>query len=104
MEIEQDTTKCLGKLARCYNTLQYVRTRLDSYLYEPSTMALFESKVYLKDKIKNLATTNENLTYFLKASSEVLPDHYKMVKNHIKETFDLEVDVLKYTAKFRHAV
>jgi len=104
MEIEQDTTRCLGKLERCYNTLQYFRTRLDSYLYEPSTMTLFETKVYLKDKIGRLAAKNEKLTDFLKASTELMPDHYKMVKSHIKETFDLEVDMLNYTAKFKNAI
>ena len=69
MENEQDTSKCLGKLERCYSTLQYFRKRIDSYLYEPSTMALFETKAYLKDKIGKLAATNETLLNYLKRTN-----------------------------------
>jgi len=101
MENLQDKTKCLGKLERCYNSLQYIKTRIDSYLYEPSTSALFETKEYLKEKIRKLADANESLLNFMKITNELLPDQYQVVNYHIKETFELEDDVMEYTLKSR---
>jgi hypothetical protein len=104
MDNEQDTSKCLGKLERCYQTLQYFKTRIDSYLYEPSTMALFETKAYLKDKIGNLAAANKKLLDYLKFTDELLPDIYQSVDLHIRETTALENDVMKYIKKFRKSI
>ncbi|WP_339653918.1 hypothetical protein [uncultured Maribacter sp.] len=104
MENELDKFKCLGKLERCYNTLQYFRTLIDSYLYEPSTMALFDTKAYLKDKIRKLAAVNENLLDYMKLTNELLPDQYQSVNFHIKETADLEIDVIEFTQKSRKYV
>lgn len=101
MENVQDKSRCLGRLERCYQILQYVRTRIDSYLYEPSTSALFETKEYLKEKIEKLVDANESLLYYVKITGELLPDQYKVVNYHIKETFELEDDVTKYTHKTR---
>jgi hypothetical protein len=104
MENEQDTSKCLGKLERCYNTLHYFRTCIDSYLYEPSTMALFETKAYLKDKIGKLAAANETLLNYLKRTNELLLDQYQSVNFYIKETAALESDVMEYTHKSRKSI
>jgi hypothetical protein len=105
MENELDTsTTCIGKLERCYNTLQYFRTRIDSYLYEPTTMALFETKVYLKDKICKLVAANETLLDYLKLTNELLPDLYQSVNVLIKETEELENDVLEYTHITRKSI
>lgn len=104
MENENDKSQCLGKLERCYNTLQYFRTRIDSYLYEPSTMALFETKAYLKDKIGKLADANETLLDYLKLTNELLPEQYQLVYFHIKETVELESDVMEYTSKSRNSI
>jgi len=104
MENEQDASKCLGKLERCYSTLQYFRKRINSYLYEPSTMALFETKAYIKDKIGKLAAANETLLNYLKRTNELLPDQYQSVNFHIKETELLESDVMEYTHKSRKSI
>lgn len=104
MENEHDKSKCLGKLERCYNTLQYFKTPMDSYLYEPSTMGLFETKAYLKDKIGKLAAANETLLDYLKLTNELLPDQYQLVNFLIKETAELESDVMEYTNKSRKSV
>ena len=104
MENEHDKSKCLGKLERCYNTLQYFKTRIDSYLYEPSTMGLFETKAYLKDKIGKLAAANETLLNYLKRTNELLPDQYQSVNFHIEETVALESDVMEYTHKTRKSI
>lgn len=104
MENEHDKSKCLGKLERCYNTLQYFKTRMDSYLYEPSTMGLFETKAYLKDKIGKLAAANETLLNYLKRTNELLPDQYQSVNFHIEETVALESDVMEYTHKTRKSI
>tara|TARA_R110002126_G_scaffold80660_3_gene199561 strand:+ start:447 stop:776 length:330 start_codon:yes stop_codon:yes gene_type:complete len=104
MENEMDTPTCIGKLERCYNTLQYFRTCIDSYLYEPSTMALFETKVYLKDKIGKLAAANETLLNYLKLTNELLPEQYQSVNVHIKETAELENDVMEYTHIARKSI
>ncbi|TLP81434.1 hypothetical protein [Maribacter sp. ACAM166] len=99
MENLQDKTICLGKLERCYNCLQYIKTRIDSYQYEPSTSALFETKEYLKEKIEKLVVANDSLLSYLKITNELLPDQYQVVNYHILETFELEEDVMEYTSK-----
>lgn len=104
MENELDKSKYLGKLERCYNTLQYFKTRIDSYLYEPSTRTLFETKAYLKNKIGKLADANERLLDYLKITKELLPDQYQSVNFHIKETAELESDVIAYTYKSRKSI
>lgn len=101
MENGYDKTKCLGKLERCYRTLQHVKMRINSYLYEPSTSTLFETKEYLKEKIDKLAEANESLLHYFKITNELLPDQYNVVDYHIKETFELEDDVMDYTIKSR---
>lgn len=101
MENLQNKTKCLGKLERCYNSLKYIKTTIDSYLYEPSTSTLFETKEHLKDKVRELADTNETLLGYLKITNELLPEQYNMVNFHIKETIGLEDDVMEYTMKSR---
>jgi hypothetical protein len=100
MDIRDEIT-CLGKLERGYNSLQYVKAQMDSYLYEPSTRALFETKEYLKDKIAALVDTNETMLDYLKRTNDLVPDQYRLVKFHIKEIFDLEYDVMEYTIKSR---
>ncbi|WP_419211642.1 hypothetical protein ACNR9Q_12955 [Maribacter sp. X9] len=104
MENLQDKPSSLGKLERCYTRLHYFKSKMDSYLYEPSTKALFETKEYLKEKIRLLAEANQNLLNYLKATGELLPEQYRLVNNHIKETFDLEFDVMEYTLKTRKTV
>ncbi|TVZ14355.1 hypothetical protein [Maribacter sp. MAR_2009_72] len=99
MENVQDKSKCLGKLERCYNILQHIRTKIDSYLYEPSTCALFETKEYLKQKIDKLIAANESLLNYLRGTNELLPDQFKDVNYHIQETFELEDDFTDYTLK-----
>ncbi|MDP5060522.1 MAG: hypothetical protein NWP64_01250 [Maribacter sp.] len=104
MENGQDVSMCLGKLERCYNTIQLFKIRVDSYLYEPTTMALFETKVYLMNKITHLSDANKKLLEFMKSSKDLLPEQYKMVNYHIRETFELEFDFMEYTLKFRQPV
>ncbi|WP_405414486.1 hypothetical protein [Maribacter sp. Asnod1-A12] len=104
MENEQDKTMCLGKLERCYNTIQQFKTRVDSYMYEPTTITLFETKSYLKNKITKLSESNKKLLEFMKATKDLLPEQYKLVDYHIRETFELEFDFMEYTTKFRQSV
>jgi len=104
MEDEQDKSLCLGKLERCYNTIQHFKIRVDSYLYEPTTVALFETKAYLKNKISKLSETNEKLLEFMRTSKVMQPEQYKLVNYHIRETFELEFDFMEYTLKFRQPV
>ncbi|SIQ62105.1 hypothetical protein [Maribacter ulvicola] len=104
MENVQDKSMCLGKLERCYHTIQQFKKRVDSYMYEPTTMALFETKLYLKGRITKLSETNQKLLGYLKSSNEILPEHYKQVNYHIRETFELEFDFLEYTMRFRPPV
>ncbi|WP_405382329.1 hypothetical protein [Maribacter sp. LLG6340-A2] len=99
MENVQDKSKCLGKLERSYNILQHIRCKIDSYLYEPSTSALFETKEYLKDKIDLLITANENLLNYLRRTNELMPDQFQDVNYHIEQTFELEDDFAEYTLK-----
>lgn len=101
MENVQDKSKCLGKLERCKNTIQHFKIRVDSYLYEPTTMALFETKFRLKNTIKKLSEANKSLLDYLKSTSDVLPEQHKMVNLHIRETSELEFDFMEYTLKFR---
>tara|TARA_R110002051_G_scaffold56046_9_gene104070 strand:+ start:66997 stop:67308 length:312 start_codon:yes stop_codon:yes gene_type:complete len=100
MESEQDKLRYLGKLERCKNMLQYFKTRIDSYLYEPSTMALFETKAYLKDKIKQLVDVNEGLLNYMQVANDLLPDQFQSVDFHMKETAELENSVIEYTSMF----
>ncbi|WP_291960923.1 hypothetical protein [Maribacter sp.] len=104
MENVKDKSACLGKLERCKNTIQHFKIRVDSYLYEPSTVALFETKVYLKSKILKLSEANNKLLDYLKSTTEILPEQYKMVNFHIRETSELEFDFMEYTLKFRKPV
>lgn len=97
MENLTNKTACLGKLERCCTTLNYFKSRIDSYLYEPSTKALFDTKEYLNKKIRALEEANESLLDYLKLTKELLPDQYQLVDFHIKETFSLEYDVMEYT-------
>lgn len=101
MEILQDKTTCLGKLERCCNTLNYFKCQIDSYLYEPTTKALFETKEYLREKINALVDANESLLDYLKLTRDLLPDQYQRVHFHIKETSELEYDVMEYTSRSR---
>ena len=48
-----------------------------------------------------MVDANESLLYYVKITGELLPDQYKVVNYHIKETFELEDDVTKYTHKTR---
>lgn len=102
MENDQSKLRYLGKLERCYGMLQYFKTRIDSYLYEPSTMTLFETKTYLKDKIKQLVDANESLLNYMQVTNEWLPDQFQSVDSHMKETVELENSVLEYTSMFRN--
>jgi len=101
MENNQDRSMCLGKLERCKNTIEHIKIRVDSYLYEPTTVTLFETKVYLKNKIAKLSGANKKLFDYLRSSKELLPEQNKMVNFHIRETSDLEFDFMEYTLKFR---
>lgn len=104
MEKVQNKSMCLGKLERCYNTIQQFKVRVDSYLYEPKTVALFETKTYLKNKISKLSDANEKLLKYMKSSKELVPEQYKLVNRHIRDTFELEFDFLEYTTRFRQPV
>ncbi|TDS15181.1 hypothetical protein DFQ03_1821 [Maribacter caenipelagi] len=104
MENVKDKSTCLGKLERCKNTIQHFKIRVDSYLYEPTTVALFETKVFLKNKISKLSEANKKLLEYLRSTKEVLPEQYKMVNFHIRETSELEFDFMEYTLKFRKPV
>ncbi|MDF4202882.1 hypothetical protein PXD56_07945 [Maribacter sp. SA7] len=104
MENVKDKSTCLGKLERCKKTIQHLKIRVDSYLYEPSTVALFETKVYLKSKISKLSEANKKLMEYLKSTKDVLPEQYKMVNFHTRETSELEFDFMEYTLKFRKPV
>ncbi|APQ19068.1 hypothetical protein [Maribacter hydrothermalis] len=103
MESEQNKLRYLGKLERCYNMLQYFKTRIDSYLYEPSTITLFETKAYLKDKIKQLVDANESLLNYMKITDELLPDQSRSVDFHMKETAELESSLIEYTSMFKNS-
>ncbi|APA66061.1 MULTISPECIES: hypothetical protein [Maribacter] len=104
MENVQDKSQCLGKLERCKNTIQHFKIRVDSYLYEPTTMALFETKVHLKNTIKKLSEVNKSLLEYLKSTNDLLPEQYNMVNFHIRETSELEFDFMEYTLKFRKRI
>ncbi|WP_036154723.1 hypothetical protein [Maribacter forsetii] len=104
MENVKDKSTCLGKLERCKNTIQHFKIRVDSYLYEPSTMGLFETKAYLKNRISKLSEANRKLLEYLKTTKEILPEQYQMVNFHIRETSELEFDFMEYTLKFRKPV
>jgi hypothetical protein len=67
-------------------------------------MALFETKVYLKDKIGKLVAANETLLNFIKLTNELLPDQYQSVNILIKETTELENDVIEYTHITRKSI
>ncbi|WP_282049940.1 hypothetical protein [Maribacter aquivivus] len=104
MENVQNKSMYLGKLERCYKTIQQFKIRVDSYLYEPKTVALFETKTYLKNKILKLSDANEKLLNYMRSSKELVPEQYKLVNHHIRETFELEFDFLEYTMRFRQPV
>lgn len=97
METLQDKTACLDKLERCCKTLAYFQSIIDSYLYEPTTKARFETKQYLIRKIETLANTNESMLDYLRQTKELLPEQYELVNQYIKKTFELEYDVMDYT-------
>lgn len=97
MENLQDKSSCLGRLERCCTTLNYFKSKINSYLHEPTTKALFETKEYLREKINALVNANESLLDYLKLTRELLPDQYQRVHFHIKETSELEGDVMEYT-------
>lgn len=101
MKNVQDYSKCLSKLERCYKTLQHVKAKMNSYMYEPSTSALFETKEYLKSKIDVLTEANESLLQYLQRTKELFPEQFTVVNYHIQETFELEDDVTEYTLKSR---
>ncbi|WP_396634367.1 hypothetical protein [Maribacter sp. R86514] len=101
MENIKDKSTCLGKVERCKNTIHHFKTRVESYLYEPTTVALFETKAYLKSRISKLSQANKLLLEYLKSTNEILPEQFKMVNYHIRETSELEFDFMEYTLKFR---
>ncbi len=102
METLQDKTACLDKLERCGKTLAYFQSKLDSYLYEPTTKTLFDTKQYLIEKIGTLAKANETMLEYLRATRELLPEQYQLVNQYIKKTFELEFDVMDYTTQFKN--
>ncbi len=102
METLQDKTACLDKLERCSKTLAYFQSQIDSYLYEPTTKALFDTKQYLKEKIEALANANETMLGYLRTTKELLPEQYQLVNQYIKKTFELEFDVMDYTTQFKN--
>lgn len=104
MENLQDKTAYLDKLERCCKTLAYFQSMIDSYLYEPTTKAMFETKQYLIQKIDTLANANKAMLEYLRATNELLPEQYQLVDRYIKKTFELEFDVMDYTDQVKNSV
>ena len=91
----------IGKLERYYHTILHFKTRMTSYVYEPSTLSLFETKALILDKISVLAEAISIQLHYLRENNEDMTGQNHLLSFYIQETQLLEKLVSNYTLAFK---
>ncbi|MGB3145335.1 MAG: hypothetical protein WBB24_14630 [Maribacter sp.] len=91
----------IGKLERYYSTIRHFKTRMASYVYEPSTLSLFETKALILDKISVLAEAISTQLHFVRENKELLCGQSPSVNYYFQEILFLEKLVIDYAMKIK---
>ena len=96
-----DKITYIGKLERYYHTILHFKTRMTSYVYEPSTLSLFETKALILDKISVLTEAISVQLHCLRENKELSSGQYASISYYFKEILFLEKLVIDYAVKIK---
>ncbi|WP_125223122.1 hypothetical protein [Maribacter algicola] len=91
-----DNNSCLVWLDRSYKDLLQWKRKLDSYLFEPTTLRQFELKRQLTDAIETLLNRYIELSTMARRRGKLIGNQVEMIKNYLMETRTLEDEVQQY--------
>lgn len=91
-----DSDSCLVWLDRSYKDLLQWKRKLQSYLFEPTTLRQFEIKQQLSDKMEALVKRHRELLKLVQNGTRLIGNHVEMIKGYLAETRQLEDRVQQY--------
>lgn len=97
-----DSDSCLVWLDRSYKDLLQWKRKLESYLFEPTTLRQFEIKQQLSDKMEALVKRHKELVQLARSGRRLIGKQVEMIKNYLAETRQLEDGVQEYMGMLQH--
>lgn len=93
-----------SKLDRSYRNLLQYKSRLESYLYEPTTRTLYETKEYLCHKIEQLVINHMEIMNRIRNASGFFEPDMTLVHTQLEESSRVKEDVEMYTEHFNQNI
>lgn len=91
----------MEKLERYYHSVLHFKTRMTSYVYEPNTLSLHETKELILAKISVLTESISAQLHHLRGNKEQLSHQYHSLGYYFQEIANLEKQIVEYTLKMK---
>ncbi|MBU2946610.1 hypothetical protein [Zobellia uliginosa] len=93
---ETDKNAIVVRLQRNQKDLVQMRTKLNSYRFEPKTYSLYERIESLRSKMDSLSHSNSEIISSLKDTRKTVHTHLERAKRHLNEFRRLNDGVEEY--------
>lgn len=89
------------KLERYYHSVLHFKSRMTSYVYEPNTLSLHETKELILAKISVLTESISGQLRHLRENREYLSRQYHSLDYYFREITHLEKQIVEYTLQLK---